>query len=107
MLHEALLWNRLKKKQLSGLDFDRQKVIGNYIVDFFCASAGVVIEVDGPSHNEKGVEDQVRDAYLQDLGLVVIRLDVKEVLHKMEDTLEFLRNHPALSGTPPREGNSQ
>ncbi|MDR0967638.1 MAG: exodeoxyribonuclease VII large subunit, partial [Rickettsiales bacterium] len=45
-LPEALFWNQLKNKQLLGLDFDRQKIIGNYIVDFFCASIGLVIEID-------------------------------------------------------------
>ena len=37
ILHEALLWNQLKRKKLNGLDFDRQKIIGDFIVDFFCA----------------------------------------------------------------------
>ena len=104
-LHEALLWNQLKSKNFNGLDFDRQKIIGNYIVDFYCAEKAVVIEVDGGSHNNKQDEDAKRDAYLQSLGLVVIRLLVKDVLHNMEGVLFYLRDHPALAGTPPKEGN--
>ena len=106
-LHEVLLWNQLKAKKFNGLDFDRQKIIGNYIVDFYCAEKGVVIEVDGSSHNNKHDEDAERDAYLQSLGLVVIRLLVKDVLRNMEGVVFYLRHHPALAGTPPEEGNKK
>ena len=105
ILHEALLWLQLKGKQLNGLDFDRQKIIGNFIVDFYCAEKAVVIEVDGNSHNNKQKEDAERDRYLQSLGLTVIRLLAKDVLQDMEGVVSFLRNHPALTGTPPEEGN--
>ncbi len=105
ILHEALLWNQLKRKQFNGLDFDRQKIIGNYIVDFYCAEKSVVIEVDGGSHNDKQLEDARRDEYLSGLGLTVIRLLAKDVLQNMEWVIVFLKNHPALTGTPPEEGN--
>jgi len=105
MLHEVLLWNQLKHKKLNELDFDRQKIIGNYIVDFFCAEKGVVIEVDGVSHLERENDDAHRDDYLQKLGLVVIRIAAKDVLQNMEGVVEFLKHHPALAGTPPKEGN--
>ena len=104
-LHEALLWNQLKSKKCNGLDFDRQKIIGNYIVDFYCAEKGVVIEVDGSSHDNKQDEDAKRDAYLRSLGLVVIRLLVKDVLRNMAGIVFCLKHHPALAGTPPEEGN--
>ena len=106
-LHEALLWNQLKSKKFNGLDFDRQKIIGNYIVDFYCAEKGVVIEVDGSSHNNKQDEDAKRDAYLRSLGLVVIRLLVGDVLRNMDGVVFYLNNHPALAGTPPGEGNKK
>ena len=108
-LHEALLWNQLKSKKLNGLDFDRQKIIGNYIVDFYCAEKGVVIEVDGSSHNNKQNDDAKRDVYLQSLGLVVIRLLVQDVLRNMDGVVFYLKHHPALAGTPnspPLEGPS-
>ena len=104
-LHEALLWNQLKSKKFNGLDFDRQKIIGNYIVDFYCAEKGVVIEVDGSSHNNKQNDDAKRDVYLQSLGLVVIRLLVQDVLRNMDGVVFYLKHHPALAGTPPEEGN--
>ena len=98
MLHEVLLWQQLKKKQFYGLDFDRQKIIGNYIVDFYCASASLVIEIDGSSHNDKVEYDQQRDAYLESLGLHVVHIRAVDVLQNMDGVMQFLT-------TPPKEGN--
>ncbi len=106
ILHEALLWLELKNKKLNGLDFDRQKIIGHYIVDFYCAEKAVVIEVDGSSHNNKQRLDAERDQYLESLGLSVIRLLVKDVLQNMAGVVVFLKNHPTLTGTLPKEGNN-
>jgi len=105
MLHEALLWNQLKQKQFKGLDFDRQKIIGNYIVDFFCAEKGVVIEADGVSHAGREDYDANRDDYLKHLGLNVIHIAVGDILQNKVGVLAFKQNHPALSGTPSEEGN--
>jgi very-short-patch-repair endonuclease len=95
-LPEVLLWNKLKNNQLRGLDFDRQKIIGNYIVDFYCAEKNVVIEVDGSSHNDKAEYDALRDAYLQGLGLVVIHLTTTEVTRDLGSVIHFLLHHPSL-----------
>jgi very-short-patch-repair endonuclease len=62
-LSEVLLWQQLRNKQFNGLDFDRQKIIGNYIVDFFTSNKNVVIEVDGDSHDFKVEYDTKRDEY--------------------------------------------
>jgi len=105
MLHEALLWNQLKRKQFKGLDFDRQKIIGNYIVDFFCAEKGVIIEADGASHQGREDYDAERDAFLSGLGLTVIRVAVKDILQDMEAVLVFLGNHLALAELPPRQAS--
>lgn len=105
ILHEALLWLELKGNKLNGLDFDRQKIIGNYIVDFYCAEKSVVIEVDGSSHDSKQLEDAKRDRYLNSLGLVVIRLLAMDVLRNMGGVIAFLKDHPVLASTPPEEGD--
>ena len=105
MLHEALFWNQIKSGKLNGLDFDRQKIIGNYIVDFYCAAKDVIIEIDGLSHNGKEDYDKDRDDFLISLGLTVIHIGVADVLNNMEGVIAFLKNHPALTGTPPEEGN--
>jgi very-short-patch-repair endonuclease len=105
ILHEALIWNQIKSGKLNGLDFDRQKIIGNYIVDFYCAEKNAIIEIDGSSHDGKEDYDKQRDDFLTSLRLTVIHIGVAEVLNNMEGVLVFLKNHPALAGTPPEEGN--
>ena len=105
-LSEVLFWNQVKSGQFKGYDFDRQKIIGNYIVDFYCSNCQVVIEIDGSSHDDKVEYDAVRDAYLESLGLVVIHIPVEDVLKRMSSVVNMLYDHPALSGTPPMERNS-
>ncbi len=90
MLHEVLLWKRLRNKQLHGLDFDRQKIIGNYIVDFYCASKCLVIEIDGRSHDNKKEYDQKRDKYMRSLGLQVVHLRAMNVLKDLEGVMWYL-----------------
>ena len=93
------------------MDFDRQKIIGNYIVDFFCAEKRVVIEIDGSSHDDKADYDAQRDAFLIGLDLVVIHIGDSDVKNNLSGVVDFLRNHsalattPPLRGTPPEEGN--
>lgn len=99
-LSEVLLWRQVKGGQFSGLDFDRQKVIGNYIVDFYCAEKAVVIEVDGSSHDSKAAYDAVRDAYLTGLNLTVIHLRDSDVKSNLAGVMQFLHQHPALITTP-------
>jgi very-short-patch-repair endonuclease len=96
VLHEVLLWLELKNRKLNGLDFDRQKIIGNHIVDFYCAEKSLVIEVDGSSHDSKQDDDLRRDEFLTGLGLTVIRILAKDVLQNLPGVVEFLKGHPAL-----------
>ncbi|MGL5194524.1 MAG: endonuclease domain-containing protein [Chroococcales cyanobacterium] len=115
-LAEVLLWNQIKRKQFLGLDFDRQKIIGNYIVDFYCAEKTLVLEVDGSSHDDKAEYDDERDAFLMGLGLTVVHLRDGDVKKNLAGVMDFLRSHPVLASpnqettpslrdTPPREGN--
>ena len=116
-LCEILLWKQLHKKKFKGYDFDRQKIIGNYIVDFYCGNCGVVIEIDGKSHDDKVEYDKRRDTYLKGLGLTVIRIPAREIFINLDSVMEMLRDHPALRApllggestpalcaTPPKEG---
>ena len=95
-LSEALLWTRIKNGQINGLDFDRQKVIGNYIVDFYCAEKKIVIEIDGQSHDYKIDYDKKRDEFLEGLGLTVIHLLDCDVRKRIHDMAEYLISHPAI-----------
>ena len=81
------------------MDFDRQKIIGNYIVDFYCPDCDTVIEIDGISHNEKGDYDKIRDEYLEGLGLTVIHIYARDVLHHLNEVMVMQYDHPALRGT--------
>lgn len=97
ILAEVLLWNKLKNGQFKGFDFDRQKIIGNYIVDFYCTNCNVVIEIDGSSHDNKVEYDAERDRYLESLGLKVIHIKDEDVKKNLDDVMEMLYHHPALT----------
>jgi len=87
---ERRIWSKLRKKELKGHQFYRQKILGNYIVDFFCPAANLVIEIDGGQHlsPEHVKRDTVRDGYLASLGLTVLRFTDTEVLRNMDGVLE-------------------
>ncbi len=89
-LSEVLLWNYLKQKQANNLDFDRQKIIGNYIVDFYCSKLKLVIEIDGSSHDDKYAYDENRNRYLMGLGLTVIHIDDCDVQFNMPHVLNLI-----------------
>ena len=95
-LCETLLWLQVRQKKFKGYDFDRQKIIGNYIVDFYCVNCRVVIEIDGASHDGKGEYDERRDRFLEGLGLTVIHIPAGDVLNRLEDTMQMLYDHFAL-----------
>ena len=87
---EQLLWQRLRRKQILGLQFYRQKPILNFIVDFYCPSVSLVIECDGGQHfTVEGLEaDRVRDEALAQLGLKVLRFDNGQVLAEIDAVVE-------------------
>ena len=92
---ELLLWSKLRRKQILGLQFYRQKPILNYIVDFYCASASLVIECDGSQHyTNEGLEaDRIRDEALAQLGLKVLRFDNRQVLGEIDAVVEMVYQH--------------
>jgi len=83
---EQKLWYRLRRKQINGWQFYRQKPLGQYIVDFYSPQARLVVELDGSQHlePEHQAADQKRDAYLAGLGLRVLRFDNRQVLLEMD-----------------------
>jgi len=89
---EILLWSKIKGKQLKGVQFYRQKIIGRYIVDFYCATAKLVIEVDGGQHytDDGRTRDAIRDAYMKCLGLKVLRFSDIDVLTNIEGVVEHI-----------------
>jgi very-short-patch-repair endonuclease len=87
---ERLLWSRIRRKQLKGYQFYRQKTVGNYIVDFYCPSARIVVEVDGSQHFEElgRKKDKIRDTYLTKLGFEVLRFPNWEVIENIDEVVE-------------------
>ena len=87
---EQWLWQRLRRKQILGLQFYRQKPILNFIVDFYCSAAKLVIECDGGQHyTEDGrLADQIRDQVLSELGLVVLRFSNRQILTETDAMVE-------------------
>ena len=75
-LPEKLLWVRIKG---SDLHFRKQHPLGDYILDFYCATAKLCVEIDGPMHEERAERDQRRTAWLAKEGITVIRFSVEEI----------------------------
>lgn len=91
ILSEVIFWQEVHKGKFHKIDFDRQRIIGNYIVDFYVKSLGLVVEVDGRSHDNKKEYDAQRQAYLENLGLKVFRcsdIDVKKNIESVFRELE-------------------
>lgn len=86
---ERKLWSKIRNKQIGGLQFYRQKPIENFIVDFFCPKANLVIEVDGGQHyevkNEK--QDKIRSDYLKRQGFKVLRFTNLDILKNTDNVI--------------------
>ena len=89
---ERVLWSRLRGKQISDVQFYRQKPIGEYIVDFFAPRTKLVVEVDGSQHleGEQAKKDRCRDEYLATVGLKVLRFNSREVLEETDAVVEVI-----------------
>jgi very-short-patch-repair endonuclease len=87
---EQLLWYHLRRKQILGIQFYRQKPIGPFIVDFYAPAAKLIIELDGSQHLEKNHarRDLQRDEDMAEMGLLVLRFDNLQVLKETEAVLE-------------------
>lgn len=80
-LTEVLLWQQLRAGRIRGYKFNRQKPLGNYIVDFYCKKLNLVIEVDGESHfiGDAPIRDKERQDILEGMGLEFLRFDDMDV----------------------------
>ena len=110
-LPERLLWDALRKKQ-TGLRFRSQQPAGPYILDFYCHSAKLCVEVDGESHSFQGEYDARRDAWLSDQGVRTIRISAKEVLNNLDGVVRYIMNEAhapsaALRAAPPPAGEER
>jgi very-short-patch-repair endonuclease len=116
-LSEVLLWNELRKKQMLGYDFDRQRPLGNFIVDFFCKELSLAIEIDGDTHIYRYEYDDERQKTLEKLGVHFLRFDDLEVKRNMNNVLRVIedwinKNKPIPdkkkpTPNPSEEGNQE
>ena len=91
---EVLLWNELKQKKMLGYDFDRQRPIDNYIVDFYCKDLMLALEIDGNSHDYEEVykNDTIRQRRLESMGVKFLRFDDREVKNDMDNVLRTIEH---------------
>jgi very-short-patch-repair endonuclease len=92
---EQYLWQHLRAGRIDGLRFRRQQPLGPYILDFYCSVAKLVIEVDGPIHNQQLDYDRERDAYLSAHDLRVLRFPNDTVLRNIDTVLRTIRETSA------------
>ena len=85
---ERILWSELRANRLQGLKFRRQQIIDGFIVDFYCHGAGVVVELDGPVHDEKKEADAERECVLTGRGLLVLRFTNDEIQTDLNSVVE-------------------
>jgi len=92
---ERRRWSKIRGKQLKEYQFYRQKNIGDYIVDFYCPAAKLIVEIDGGQHYSEAniVKDEARDKFLSDLGFSVLRFSNSDVLKNFEGVVTDIYNH--------------
>jgi very-short-patch-repair endonuclease len=98
---ECILWEKIRKKQVLGINFNRQAMINNFIVDFYSRDIKLAIEVDGKIHDEKKEYDFEREVILRKLGVDIIRFtneevegNVDSVINKIKKYIEGMTNLP-------------
>ena len=90
---EVKLWNEIKNGKLMGYDFDRQRPIGNFIVDFYCKDLKLAIEIDGATHEDEDIllKDKIRQEELETLGVAFLRFNALLVVNKVEAVVREVR----------------
>lgn len=87
---ERILWSALSGRKCGGRKFRRQHPIEPYIVDFDCAEANLVVEIDGDSHEGRQEYDRRRDEFLEGLGLTILRVSNDDVLDNLDGVAEAI-----------------
>ena len=91
-LPEVLFWKEIRNRKI-GYKFIRQKIIGRYIVDFYCAELNLVVEIDGRDHEFKEEYDTIREDDLIKMGLKIIRFSNHEIYNLLNECIENLREY--------------
>ena len=103
---ETILWDAIRKDPLGALHFRRQQVIAGYIVDFYCASVKLAVEIDGDSHLGTVDYDKIRDHALLEMGIRTLRFSNDEVDRDLDGVLRGIAKYTSpLTPLPSGEGN--
>ena len=94
-LSEVLLWKEIKAKKL-GVQFLRQRPIGNYIVDFYCHRLRLALEIDGITHDSKVEKDIERQNTLESAGIRFLRFQDKDVRYNLDSVLRSIKEEIRL-----------
>ncbi len=89
-LAEDKLWQQLRRRNIGGLKFRRQHSIGRFVVDFYCAEAGLIIEVDGPIHDGLVEQDSTRQEFIESLGFRLQRFTNDQIENSLESVLKAI-----------------
>ena len=109
-LSEILLWQEIRGKRIMGYDFDRQRPIDEFVVDFYCKELMLAIEIDGDTHNSPRVEqnDRKRQNRLESLGVKFLRFDDLDVKTNIDVVIEkiekWISSNKPTPESPPRRG---
>jgi very-short-patch-repair endonuclease len=87
---EGIFWEKVRAKRFQGLKFRRQAVLYGYIVDFLCYRLRLIVEIDGPVHDSKGIYDQGREGLLRKAGYHFFRVSAEAVERNVEGVLDDL-----------------
>jgi len=101
-LRKNMTESKIRRKQLRGYQFYRQRIIGNYVVDFYCPKAKLVIEVDGGQHyfDKQKAIDKSREIYLSENGLKVLRFNNLDILQNIDGVLEYIDEYLKSQSRP-------
>jgi very-short-patch-repair endonuclease len=97
---EKILWEKLRNRNICGFKFRRQQIIDEMIVDFFCPGKKLVVELDGPYHNDplQRIKDTERDQELENLGFKVVRFTNDQIINDLDKVISqiiVLLNSPS------------
>ena len=92
-LPEIIFWQKVHRGKFYSIDFDRQRVIGSYIVDFYVKGLSLIVEIDGASHNDRLEYDTQRENFLKNLGLKIWKTSSTEVMIDVDRVMNNLKDH--------------
>lgn len=99
---EAVLWQELRDRRLSGWKFRRQRPVGPFVADFLCEEAKVIVEADGPVHqsDDQRARDRERDLWLRRQGFAVLRFPEERIMTRVDDVLREIAEACGRGRTP-------